>query len=341
MSWVPPKLLRRLVLAPLDLVACLALVIAFPVLAVLAAVIDLVAGRGRALRALAFVTLFCAFEVMGLLAVTWLWVAAGAGRRLDGRRSQDRHYRLMAWWLAHLRGGATRLFGIRVEVEEPLVPRPGPILVFARHGGAGNSLMLVASLLLEYHRRPRVVMACKLQWEPLFDIFLNRLPNGFIQQGGADREAQLEIIASVATGLGDHDAFVLFPEGRDFTPDVRTRAIASLRRRGHVESAELAEEMHHVLPPRHGGVTAAIQAAPEADVVFVAHTVFEDLGSLADLWRKLPLEKPVLARSWRVPAEEVPDDPEVLLTWLYAWWALIDQWIAERTGPPAGSGAVA
>src|SRR3989475_11192266 len=47
------------------------------------------------------------------------------------------------------------------------------------------------------------------------------------------------------------------------------------------------------LSPSHGGVTAAIAAAPEADVVFVAHTLFAVVGTVTRAWRRLPLEAPV------------------------------------------------
>jgi len=46
------------------------------------------------------------------------------------------------------------------------------------------------------------------------------------------------------------------------------------------------------LSPSHGGVTAAIAAAPEADVVFVAHTLFEVVGTVTHAWRRIPLQAP-------------------------------------------------
>ena len=83
----------------------------------------------------------------------------------------------------------------------------------------------------------------------------------------------------MARGLGSHDALVLFPEGHDFSLRRRRAAIDSLRQRGHEELAGKADQMANVLAPRIGGVTAAIAAAPEADVVCVAHTLFEVVGT--------------------------------------------------------------
>jgi hypothetical protein len=99
-------------------------------------------------------------------------------------------------------------------------------------------------------------------------------------------------------------------------------------------AAEKAEQMANVLPPKHGGVMAAIAAAPQADVVFVAHNVLEDVGSFGDLWGRIPLDGPILARYWRVPAAEVPHGQEELIDWLYDWWARIDRWIQERLPGP-------
>jgi hypothetical protein len=77
-------------------------------------------------------------------------------------------------------------------------------------------------------------------------------------------------------------------------------------------------------------VTAAVRAAPDADVVFVAHTVLEDIGSFRELWRKIPLSRPIFSRYWRIPAEEVPRQGDELVEWLFHWWGRIDAWIAHR-----------
>jgi hypothetical protein len=331
---VPPRLVRRIVLAPVVLACSLLLVVVSPVLFLLAAIIDVFAGGRRSLRFTAFGVTYCAYEVAGIVAVFWLWVAAGAGTRIHTAAVQDRHYRLMAWWLRGLQRVATRLFHIKVLIEDRPPPEPGPVLVFSRHAGAGNSLLLVATLLLEYDRHPRIIMLEKLQWEPLFDVLLNRLPNRFIRHGASGREAQIEAIGTLASRLGDRDAFVLFPEGHDFKPQLRERAIAHLRKRGHHESATRAEQMANVLPPRHGGVMAAIANAPDADVVFVAHTLFEDVGSVGQLWQRIPLKSPVLARFWRIPGAAVPQETEELISWLYGWWSRIDAWISDKVTQP-------
>jgi hypothetical protein len=329
---LPPRIIRRLVLAPVGFVLTLALLLISPIFLLLAFVADVfLPGSWRTLRLAAFGAGYLALAVAGFVWLFLLWIASGFGLRMRSPRIQTAHYDFMRWWLHLMDRMVRKLARIKIYIEDRPQPRPGPLLVFCRHAGVGNSLMLIGTILVGYQRRPRIVMLAKLQWEPLFDIMLNRVPNRFIKHDPKGRDLYLKAIGELASGLGDKDAFVLFPEGKDFTPRVRQRAIEYLRGRGHEEAAERAEKMEHVLPPRHNGVMTAIQNAPDADIVFVAHSVLEDVGSLKELWGRIPLERPIHARYWRIPPTEVPKDSEELLNWLYGWWERIDAWVEQHT----------
>src|SRR5207244_11319036 len=139
---------------------------------------------------------------------------------------------------------------------------------------------------------------------------------------------------SLARGLGRRAALGPCPDADDFKPQLRERGLAHLHKRGHHDSAARAERMANVLPPRHGGVMAAIRNAPDADIVFVAHTLFEDVGSIGQLWQRIPLKEPVLARFWRVPVSEVPEGTEELIAWLYGWWSRIGAWSSDMVHEP-------
>lgn len=273
------------------------------------------------------------------MGLTILWLRALLGTRIKTEKMQSAHYAFMRWWLATIDKVARKLFHIRIHIEDRPVPRPGPILVFSRHAGPGNSLLLIGTILVGYERRPRIVMLAKLQWEPMFDIMLNRTPNRFIKHDPKRRGMYIETIADLASGLGDKDAFVLFPEGKDFTPKVRQRAIDYLKSKGHDAAAVRAEKMEHVLPPRHGGVMAALRNARQADVVFVAHAVLEEVGTFKQLWSRIPLSQPIVARYWRIPPSEVPEGQDELIEWLYGWWERIDKWIVDREAALAKSAA--
>ena len=329
---LPPRIVRRLVFAPLVLALSLLLLAASPALLVLAVIADLILpGNWRTTRIAAFGTAYLALEVVGLVGMFILWISSGLGLRIGSTWFIGVHFAFMRWWLRTIDRVARRCFHIKVVIEDRPEPRAGPILVFGRHAGPGNSLLLIGTILVGYGRRPRCVMLAKLQWEPLYDTMLNRLPNRFIRHDPTQRDIYLKAIGELADGLGDDDAFVLFPEGKDFTPRVRKRAIAYLRDRGYEGAAQRAESMRYVLPPRHGGVMAALKRARGADVVFVAHALLEDVGTFKDLWRQIPLRRPIVARYWRIPPSEVPKEEEELIEWLYGWWERIDGWIADHT----------
>ncbi|MDQ3982348.1 MAG: 1-acyl-sn-glycerol-3-phosphate acyltransferase [Actinomycetota bacterium] len=328
MSWLPPRWVRRLVLAPLVVLVCLALLAVSPVFLVAAALVDVAApGSWRTLRMAAFGAFYVFMEIAGIVVLFALWVGFGFGTRLRTDRAQDVHYRLMAFYLGVVYRAVAFLFGLRINIEQRRAPQPGPLLVFSRHAGPGNSLMLIGTMMIAYHRRPRIVMLAKLQWDPLFDTMFNRLPNRFIRHERGKTDRYVAAIGELAKGLGDQDAFVLFPEGRDFTHRLRTRAIEFLRKKGFHRHAERAESMRHVLPPRHRGPLAAITSAPEADVAFVAHSVLEELGSFTELWRRIPLDDPIDAQYWRLPPSEVPRTEDEVIEWLYSWWERIDEWV--------------
>ena len=130
---------------------------------------------------------------------------------------------------------------------------------------------------------------------------------------------------------------MIFPEGGNWTPGRWRRGIRRLERQGRADLAARARDMPHLLPPRAGGAMAALAACPSADVIFVGHAGLDQLASVADVWRSLPMDHVVEARWWRVPADAVPRaaDHEAQVRWLYDWWARIDAWISQHT-PQAG-----
>ncbi len=337
---LPPRPVRR-VTGPLLLGALVLAVVLLPALVVVAAVASFfLPGHLRALRLLAFALVYLALEVAGLAVAAVLWVAAGFGRRLHAPRIRAAHYTVLRLVLDTLMRVAQRLFALRLVTDgeswSPLddgVPgSTNAMVVLSRHAGPGDSFLLVQTLMNRDHlRRPRIVLKDVLQLDPLIDVYLNRLPNSFVGSGPAAGDLATEAIADLARDLGEEDALLIFPEGANFTPQRRLRAIQRLRDRGLAAAVRSAEALRHLLPPRPAGVTAALRAAPHADVVFVAHTGLDHLDSVGDLWRSLPMDKTLHLRWWFVPAEEVPRGQAELTDWLYRWWATIDDWVATTS----------
>ena len=330
-----PRLLRRLLFAPAVLLVALLVFAAMPVLLLAAAIASpFLPGRMRALRILGFAVVYLALEVLMLLALGALWLAAGFGRQLDAPRMQRAHYRLAGWFLRVLMSTARRAFNLLIEVHgsaPPPLPRV-PLIVLARHAGPGDSLLLLHQLLNAERRRPRIVLKDVLQWDPLVDIVLNRLPAHFVSASSPRADA-IGSIARLASGMGSDDALVIFPEGGNFTENRRRRSIAKLEELGRHEEARRARELRHLLAPHSGGVVAALTGCPTADVVLVAHTGLEDLSTVVDLWRGLPLDDDIDIRMWHVPAADVPTDEAGRIDWLGKWWRRMDDWIGTERNP--------
>jgi 1-acyl-sn-glycerol-3-phosphate acyltransferase len=364
---LPPRLVRRIVFVPLVFLITFALVTFSPVL-FLAALIAAPSrsGRRRSLRLLWFALSWLVMESLALMASLALWIASGFGGRLHTDAWMDRHYGLVRWFLATLFTRAVKIFKLRVEIVEPeatpeeLAARlTRPVIVLSRHAGPGDSFLLVHHLLSLYRRRPRIVMKASLQFDPSLDVVINRLPHAFVhprrrartavpppradEPAAADdqprREEPVETpaegavsaeIRRLASSLGPTGALVIFPEGGNFTPGRWRRGIAALEQKERFAEAQRARNMPNLLPPRAGGAFAAIDAAPTADVIFVAHTGLDDLITMRDVWRALPMEQVIKAKWWRVPASDVPRDRAQMVAWLFDWWERIDEWIHEN-----------
>lgn len=332
---LPPRSIRR-VAGPLVLSGIALLgVLLLPALLVAAVVASVfLPGKWRAVRLLGFAWAWLAAEIVALTAAFWLWVASGFGRWLDAAWVQRAHYAVLRLVLDAVVDAAQVILRLDLVTDavswSPLddgVPgSSNAMLVLSRHGGPGDSLLLVQTLMNRDHlRQPRIVLKDTLQLDPLIDTFLHRLPARFVNPGSA--EGAETAIGGLAMGMGEGDALLIFPEGGNFTPRRRVRAIEWLRSRGFGAHAQAAERMRNVLPPRPGGVLAALDAAPRADVVFVAHTGLDHLLTMADIWRELPQDKTLRLRWWFVAAADVPIDRDARIGWLYERWADIDTWI--------------
>jgi 1-acyl-sn-glycerol-3-phosphate acyltransferase len=349
---LPPRLVRRFVLAPLAIVIAVAVVVLFPLLALLTMMFGLVGlprpGRMRSLRLLCFALIWLVAETSALFMCLGLWLASGFGGRLRTEPFQTRHYAIMRWFLDLVYRAAHRMFGVRVEVDGPELDAQEeaarlarPVIVLSRHAGPGDSFLLVHHLLSVYGRRPRVVMKATMQLDPGLDVVANRLPNVFIQQRRTGEKFFVEQIERLARGLDQTGALVIFPEGGNWTPGRWQRGIRRLEQLGRRDLAARAVQMPNVLPPRGGGALAAIAACPDADVIFVAHAGLDRLVSVGDIWRSLPMNQIVHAKWWRVPVDQVPRtaDHEAQMLWLYDWWERIDTWISQShladAEPPA------
>jgi 1-acyl-sn-glycerol-3-phosphate acyltransferase len=357
--------LRRIVTITLLLLFIVLTLVLYPIIVVFTGPFALRSGaRSRPIRFGTFLVVYLAAEVVGLLSAVWVWLRLGIGASADEarlRRYQDANYALLARLLNWLYAAGAKTFGLRISVPEliesdgsaPAAPDPaaavlgdGPLIVLSRHGGPGDSFLLVHALLVYAHRRPLIVLKDTLAFDPLIDVSLSRVPHCFITPrhpvgtdpdperaaGATDEPAgpgMAESIGLLAAGMGPSDALLVFPEGANFTVGRRQRVIARLRRQGRSRAARRAQRLRNVLPPHPSGVFAAIDGAPGARLVFVAHTGLDHMQSAAEVWQGVPLDRPAVVTWWTEPAAAVPAQPEARQEWLHDNWTRVDSWISR------------
>jgi 1-acyl-sn-glycerol-3-phosphate acyltransferase len=328
----PPTWVRRLMIGPLVVVLAVILLTSLPIWLIIGVALSpLVPGHLRVPRLIWLAIVYVVWDAVALVSLAGLWVASGFGWKIRTPAFQRAHYVLTGKFLDVLFWLARWSLHLAVDIvgTDPDTAVPGrPEIVVSRHAGPGDSLILIHALVNWFDREPRIVLKATLQWDPAVDVLLNRLPNRFISPGRTGTLTQE--VGELATGLDENDAFVIFPEGGNFTPRRRVRAIAWLKARGLKDLAVRAESLRNLLPPKPGGLLAALDAAPDAGVIFVAHTGLDRMITVADVWRELPMDKRLVMRFWSVDPEDVPTGEEERTAWLYDWWARIDTWIEEN-----------
>ncbi len=333
---LPPKWLRRVLIDPAVTLLVILAAVSLPLWAIGAAFVSrYVPGKWRILRLLWFLFLYLAVEALALIMMFGLWVGSGFGWKLRSPAFETAHYWLLGLMLRLIIGSAKRTFKLTIDFESTPRVTAGdvdrrPIFVLSRHAGPGDSMLLIDALTNRYLRRPRIVLKDFLQWDPAVDVILNRLPTSFVHTGKNTGDSVVDAIADLSRTMSADDAFVIFPEGGNFTEGRRERAIKKLIEIGRPDLAERAQDLKMTLPPKPRGVMTALSTAPQnSDVVFVGHAGLESFITARDIWRGMPMDTSVAVRVWEFPAETIPP-PEDQETWLYDTWEEIDNWIEAK-----------
>ena len=339
---LPPKWSRRLLIDPAFVVGVVLATATLPIIVIGATFVSrYVPGNWRIFRIVWFLFLYLVVEVVALILMLGLWIVSGFGWKLRSPVFVDTHYWLFGWMLRRVVASALFTFKVTIRREggapQTQDTRSRPILVMSRHAGPGDSMLLMDGLANANRCQPRIVMKEFLQWDPAIDVMLNRLPVSFIPVGRKAGEVVLGAIGDLAETMDTDDAFVIFPEGANYTEKRYLKSIQKLHEIGRPDLAERAEQLENTLPPRSTGVMIALESAPSnTDVFFVGHAGLETFVTPGDIWRGMPMDNEVAVKIWHVPAEKIPpaEDQEA---WLYDMWAEIDAWITVRlseTGEP-------
>ncbi|MRX44832.1 1-acyl-sn-glycerol-3-phosphate acyltransferase [Agromyces kandeliae] len=345
---LPPKWVRRGILAPLVILLALVVVALLPAWLTIALIVSIfLEPRLRTPRLLLMVAIYLLWDAAAIVVLFGLWIASGFGWRIHSRGFQHAHYRFVARMLGFLFWNAHWVLRLDIDVRVPegFHDDDQPRVIASRHAGPGDSFILIHAVLNWFDRSPRIVLKDTMQWDPAVDVVLNRLPNRFIapppvagRVGGARSPGPrstpsvplTDRISELANGMEERDALVIFPEGGNFTPERRARAIDRLRAAGLTSAAERAARLMNVMAPRPAGLFAALDAAPHADVFLVAHTGLDRIRTVGDVWRELPTDKTITMQVWNVPRAEIPDDHDARTDWLMDQWERIDGWIEAR-----------
>ncbi len=271
------------------------------------------------LRLLMFFWTYLTIELMGLTAAAFIYLVT----RGNTERREDLFFRLECWWGSSLFGWIARLLSLSVSIEGEEHILPGPVLVFIRHASIIDTAIPVTFISNAKGLRLRYVFKRELLVDPCIDVAGHASPNYFIDRGGSAHE-EIAGVRKLGENLGDQGV-LLYPEGTRFTRRKQEIALKRLAKT-HPDLAEIAATFKHCLPPKPGGALALLDAAPDADVLIVAHRGLEGLANATDLLNGTVVGAHIQIRIWRVSADAIPSG-ERRRRWLFDWWKTVDDFV--------------
>lgn len=316
---------RRLVSICVFGAAALALTAGAVVWLPLALLVD--AARNERLattRALAFLSIFFVLEMAGVFRAAWIWLRY---RGAAPERFAEENIALQRWWTTKLQRAAFGIFRISTEIEGAEACRPGPLVAMFRHVSVADTLLPMMLIGTPHRIALRWVLKSELLWDPCMDIVGNRLRNCFVSRMPETSAEDVAAVGTLMNDLGETHGVAIYPEGTRFSHAKRQRLIDKL--------GDAAAAFEHVLPPRLGGALALLENnGAHADVIFCAHTGFEGVTSLGDLWRGALIDTTLRIRLWRVPYAEIPNTREERIEWLLSEWKKVDDFVARSVSRP-------
>ena len=275
------------------------------------------------LRLFVFGTFYFAFEIFTLVRIAF------ACARLAGDTAglQSRIVALQGWWAGTILVVAGWLLRLDFEIEGIESATPGPAILLVRHASILDTLLPSVFIQRPTGWRVRYVVKQELLVDPCLDIAGHILPNYFVDRTG-DTQRELDGIRRLVTDLGD-DGVLIFPEGTRFSLEKQARALARIAR----ESPALlpkAEALEGVLPPKLGGVTTLLDALPDVDCVFLAHRGLERFAKVKDVLNGEVVGASVHVRLWRIRADDIPEDAQARIGWLYEQWGHVSAFVTEH-----------
>jgi 1-acyl-sn-glycerol-3-phosphate acyltransferase len=326
-----PRYARRAKGIAIEATAFVLVTLTSPLLLAAAAAVDLARWIVRrrpwvGVRLVAMLWWFLFGELRGVTGLALIWLAS-AGR--DTRTRRFRVYRLRQIWCAGHLNGVRRLFGLTFEVDGLDDAAPGPVLILMRHASIIDNTLPDAIVGATHGLGLRFVIKRELELLPTIDIGGRWVPTAFVRRGSGDTGRELADVRRLAVGLDPHEGILIYPEGTRHTPEKLARAQGLIAER-QPEIAPLAARLRHVLPPRLGGPLALLEDTRGTDVVFCGHVGLDGFERISDIWAGGLVGGTVRVKFWRHPAAAVPAEREALVSWLYAQWQVLDDWVGSH-----------
>ena len=192
-----------------------------------------------------------------------------------------------------------------------------------------------------YDREPRVVLKDTLAWDPAIDVLLHRIPAGSSRPTRRRARTSRTRSPSWPRGLDENDAFVIFPEGGNFTAAPARAGDRAAAQAGHAPDGrprrgddQRARTPARRLPGGAGRRTGGRRRARGAH----GH------GPPAHHRRRLARAADGQAAADAVVAGAALGDPRrtgrTQIEWLFGWWERIDVWIDEHRAEDLLRGAM-
>ena len=319
---------RRAITLP-ALFVVTALVLAISPLALVVAVVGDIVKRQPWYwtRFVAIVNITTLGHLLGLVGLVAVWVGSGKAFGRGGQRWLAWNRGLEVIWSNMMVRAAMVIYQMGCDIEGAEVAAKGPILVCSRHASVVDTLLPAAILGMRHRMFMRIVKKYELLYDVCVDIVSHRLHRAFVKRGGKGQlMTQLAAIRSMTAGMDHDDAAVIFPEGTRFTARKKQRVVAALERR-QPAMAIRARQLKHLLPVRTAGTFAVLDAQPNLDVVFMAHTGLEGASRLEHFVNGVLYRRTLRVKFWRVSAGDIPNDEQQRTDWLCNQWQRMDDWI--------------
>lgn len=270
---------------------------------------------------------FLAGEIRGWSALLVVWLLAG-GRDTPTRRR--RVFSLQRTWAAGHLLGVSRLFGLTYEVEGDELIEPGPLVFLIRHASIIDNALPQRFVSGPHAMQLRCVLKDELKVLPTLDLGARWVPAALVKRASKDPAAESARVAQLGLFLhGKNEAALIYPEGTRMTPAKLAKAQAKIRETDP-RTADLADRLHHLLPPRLGGPLALIDSAERADVVVFGHVGLDGFEKVSDIWSGKLNGTTVRIKYWRHARETVPAGERERIAFLYACWQELDDWVGEQ-----------